>query len=100
MAVEISAARLLVYQAAVAHDESDPEITIKSSMAKLYATEMAQKVVDQALQIHGGSGVVVKDYPMERLYREVRSPRVYEGTSEIQRLIIAGRLIKGSGRES
>jgi len=100
MAVEISAARLLVYQAAVAHDESDPEITIKSSMAKLYATEMAQKVVDQALQIHGGVGVVVKDYPMERLYREVRSPRVYEGTSEIQKLIIASRLVKGSGSEA
>ncbi len=96
MAVSISASRLLVYQAAVAKDEGAPDITVKSSMAKLFATEAAQKVVDEALQIFGGNGVVVKDYPMERLYREVRSPRVYEGTSEIQRLIIAGRMIKGA----
>jgi len=96
MAVQISAARLMVYQAGAAKDENAPDITIKSSMAKLFATETAQKVVDQALQIFGGNGVVVKDYPMERLYREVRAPRVYEGTSEIQTLIIANRLIKES----
>jgi acyl-CoA dehydrogenase len=54
-------------------------------------------VVDEALQIFGGNGVVVKEYPMERLYREVRAPRVYEGTSEIQKLIIAGQVIKGVG---
>jgi alkylation response protein AidB-like acyl-CoA dehydrogenase len=98
MAVSISAARLLVYQAAVAKDEGAPDITLKSSMAKLFATESAQKVVDEALQIFGGNGVVVKEYPMERLYREVRSPRVYEGTSEIQKLIIAGQVIKGAPR--
>jgi acyl-CoA dehydrogenase len=95
MAVEVSAGRLLVYQAATAYDQGDAELTIKSSMAKMYATEMAQRVVDMALQIHGGNGLVVKDYPMERLYREVRSPRVYEGTTQIQKLIIANRLIKG-----
>jgi len=98
MAVSISAARLLVYQAAVAKDEGAPDITLKSSMAKLFATESAQKVVDEALQIFGGNGVVVKEYPMERLYREVRAPRVYEGTSEIQKLIIAGQVIKGAPR--
>jgi len=96
MAVQISAARLLVYQAASAKDNGEPDIPLKSSMAKLYATEIAQQVVDQALQIHGGNGVLVKEYPMERLYREVRSPRVYEGTSEIQKLIIANQLIKKS----
>lgn len=94
MAVEISAARLLVYQAATAYDEAAPDLTVKSSMAKMYATEMAQRVVDKALQIHGGNGVLVREYPMERLYREVRSPRVYEGTTEIQKLIIANRMIK------
>ena len=94
MAVEITAARLLVYQAAQAHDDGDPEITLKSSMAKLYATEAAQRVVDKALQIHGGNGLLTKEYPMERLYREVRAPRIYEGTSEIQKLIIAHRLMK------
>ena len=94
MAVEITAARLLVYQAAQAHDDGDPDITLKSSMAKLYATETAQKVVDKALQIHGGNGLLTKEYPMERLYREVRAPRIYEGASEIQKLIIAHRLTR------
>jgi alkylation response protein AidB-like acyl-CoA dehydrogenase len=62
-------------------------------MAKLYATEMAHRVVDQAVQIHGGTGVL-RGTPIERLYRETRAPRIYEGTSEIQRLIIARRLLR------
>lgn len=94
MIVEINCARLLVYQAALAKDNGLPDVTFKSSMAKYYATEMAQRVVDQAVQIHGGYGVLVADFPLERLYREVRAPRIYEGTSEIQQLIIASHFIK------
>ncbi|MBM4297436.1 MAG: acyl-CoA dehydrogenase [Deltaproteobacteria bacterium] len=93
MATELEAARLLVYQAAWAHDAGDAEAKQKSSMAKLYATEAAQHVVDQALQIHGGSGVVAGSIT-ERLYRDVRALRIYEGTSEIQKLVIARGLLK------
>jgi acyl-CoA dehydrogenase len=62
-------------------------------MAKLYATEAAQRVVDQAVQLHGGRGVVVGSI-VERLYREVRALRIYEGTSEIQKIVIARELIR------
>ena len=64
-----------------------------SSMAKLFATEIAQQVIDQAVQIHGGYGVC-KGYPVEKLYREIRALRIYEGTSEIQHLVIASQLLK------
>jgi len=94
MIVEVTCARLLVYQAALAKDRGKPDVTFKSSMAKYYATEMAQRVVDQAVQIHGGYGVLVDDFPLERLYREVRAPRIYEGTSEIQQIIIANHFIR------
>lgn len=93
MATEIRAARLLVYSAARLRDAGAPRVTLESSMAKLYATEMAQRVVDQAVQIHGGAGVL-RGSPIERLYREVRAARIYEGTSEIQRLIIARQLLR------
>jgi acyl-CoA dehydrogenase len=93
MATELEAARLLVYQAAWAHDCGGEEAKQKSSMAKLYATEAAQRVIDQALQIHGGTGVVVGNI-MERLYRDIRALRIYEGTSEIQKLVIARGLLK------
>jgi len=93
MATELEAARLLVYQAAWAHDCGGEEPKQKSSMAKFYATEAAQRVVDQALQIHGGSGLVAGSI-MERLYRDVRALRIYEGTSEIQKLVIARGLLK------
>ena len=65
-------------------------------MAKLYATEAAQRIVDQAVQIHGGMGVVV-DTPVARLYNDVRALRIYEGTSEIQKLVIARSLLDSSG---
>jgi len=94
MITEINCARLLVYQAAQAKDSGRSDVTFKSSMAKYYATEMAQRVVDQAVQIHGGNGVLAGDFPLERLYREVRAPRIYEGASEIQQLIIAGHVIR------
>jgi len=93
MATELEAARLLVYQAAWAADNSSADLKQKASMAKLYATEAAQRIVDQALQIHGGIGLVA-GHIMERLYRDVRALRIYEGTSEIQKLIIARGLLQ------
>ena len=93
MATELEAARLLVYQAAWAHDVGATDAKVKSSMAKFYATEAAQRIVDQALQIHGGSGLIAGSI-MERLYRDVRALRIYEGTSEIQKLVIARELLK------
>ena len=92
MATELEAARLLVYQAAWAHDSGAADAKLKSSMAKLFATEAAQRIVDQALQIHGGMGVVVGSV-VERLYRDVRALRIYEGTSEIQKIVIARGLL-------
>jgi acyl-CoA dehydrogenase len=93
MATEIRAARLLVYAAARRRDTGAARVTLESSMAKLFATEMAHRVVDQAVQIHGGAGVL-RGSAIERLYREARAPRIYEGTSEIQRLIIARQLLR------
>ena len=95
MATELEASRLLVYQAAWAHDCAGDDTKRKSSMAKFYATEAAQRIVDQALQIHGGKGLIAGSI-MERLYRDVRALRIYEGTSEIQKLIIARSLLKKS----
>jgi len=92
MATEIDAARLLVYRAAWLRDEVADRVTRESSMAKLFATEMAWRVVDQAVQIHGGYGVV-RGMPVERLYRMIRQPRVYEGPSEIQRTVIARHIL-------
>lgn len=92
MAVDLEASRLLVYQAAWYHDRRDPDLAIKSSLAKLFATEAAQRIIDQALQIHGGNGVV-EGHIMERLYRDVRALRIYEGSSEIQRIVIAKSLM-------
>jgi len=93
MATELEAARLLVYQAAWTHDCGGDGAKQKSSMAKLFATEAAQRITDQALQIHGGVGLVAGSI-MERLYRDVRALRIYEGTSEIQKLVIAQELLK------
>jgi len=95
MATELEAARLLVYQAAWAHDQADSRAGMHSSMAKFYATEAAQRIVDQALQIHGGSGLIAGSI-MERLYRDVRALRIYEGTTEIQKVIIARELLAKS----
>src|SRR5262245_6023878 len=93
MATELEAARLLVHQAAWMNDQRHQELPLKSAIAKLFATEAAQRIVDQSLQIHGGNGVVVGNI-LERLYRDVRALRIYEGTSEIQRLTIAKHLLK------
>jgi acyl-CoA dehydrogenase len=88
MATDLDAARLLVARAAWTKDHGQDRVTRESSMAKLFATEAAQRIVDRAVQIHGGRGVE-RGTVVERLYREVRALRIYEGTSEIQRLVIA-----------
>jgi acyl-CoA dehydrogenase len=96
MAVSIDAAALLIYRAAWTKDRSPGErITREAAMAKLFATEEAQKIIDQSVQLFGGLGVV-KGNVVEELYREVRALRIYEGTSEIQKLIIAADVMKGS----
>ena len=93
MAVELDAARLLVHRAAWRKDSGAERITTEAAMAKLYATESAQRIIDAAVQIHGGAGLV-RGATVEHLYRDVRALRIYEGTSEIQRLIIGGQLLK------
>ena len=95
MALAVDAAALLVYRAAWAKDSSRKRITLEAAMAKLFATEAAQQVIDSAVQLCGGTGVV-SGAVVERLYREIRALRIYEGTSEIQKLVIAGTLIKGN----
>jgi acyl-CoA dehydrogenase len=95
MATRIEAGRLLVRRAAAAYDGGAPahEITTSAAQAKLFATETAQWVVDQAVQLHGARGLQ-KGHLLERLYREVRAPRIYEGASEVQRTIIARGLMQ------
>lgn len=92
MATSVDAMALLVYRAAWTRDSGAERVTREAAMAKLYATESAQRVIDDAVQIFGGRGVVVGE-PVERLYREIRALRIYEGTSEIQKLVIAGQMI-------
>ncbi len=93
MATDLSAARLLVYRAAWEKDRGAPRVTLEAAMAKAFATEAAQRIVDDAVQILGGRGVLA-DNAVDRLYRSVRALRIYEGTTEIQQLIIAGQLVK------
>jgi len=93
MATELSAARLLVYRAAWAADQGAERVTLEAAMAKSFATEAAQRIVDDAVQVLGGVGVLA-GHPVERLYRAVRALRVYEGTTEIQQLVIATRLLE------
>lgn len=93
MVTNLDAARLLVYRAAYLKDTGTAGVTRQASEAKLFATEAAGKIVDSALQIHGGSGLIHGSV-IERLYRDVRALRIYEGTSEIQKLVIASQLLK------
>ncbi len=88
MALGIDAAALLIYRAAWAKDQGAERVTREASMAKLFATETAQKVIDEAVQLHGGLGVK-KGVKVEELYRDIRALRIYEGASEVQQLIIA-----------
>lgn len=94
MAVKVDAAALLAYRAAWLHDSGGVSIGREASIAKLYCSEAAQEVVDQALQIFGGTGVL-QGATIERLYRHVRAFRIFDGTSEIQKLVIAKHLLKG-----
>lgn len=88
MALDIDASALLVYRAAWAKDSGAARVTREAAMAKLFSTEQAQKVIDRAVQLHGGDGVR-SGAVVERLYREIRALRIYEGASDVQRVIIA-----------
>ncbi len=92
MALNIDASALLIYRAAWVKDCVADRVTREAAMAKLYATETAQKIIDDAIQIFGGQGVVFGE-TVEKLYREVRSLRIYEGASEVQKIIIAGQAL-------
>lgn len=94
MALEIDAAALLVYRAAWMKDQGAARISREAAMAKLYATEAAQRVIDTAVQLHGGDGVRQGE-TVERLYREIRALRIYEGASDVQRLVIARAVLAG-----
>ena len=93
-ATRIEAARLLTYRAAYLKERGE-RTTLQSSMAKLYASEIAVRVADDCVQIHGGYGFV-KDYPAEKYFRDVKLTTIGEGTSEIQRLVIARQLLSRS----
>ena len=88
MALGNDASALLVYRAAWAKDKGQPRITREAAMAKLYATDTAQATIDRAVQLFGGAGVVSGNM-VERLYREIRALRIYEGASEVQKVVIA-----------
>ena len=97
MAVDVDASALLVYRAAWARDNGAASVTREAAMAKLYATEAAQRVVDHAVQLFGGLGVVTGS-TVEALYRDIRPLRIYEGTTEIQKLVVARETLKERGR--
>lgn len=96
MAVEIEAARQFMFSAAVMKDRGE-KYTMHASMAKLFASEMVNRVVGKCIQMHGGYGFT-KDYPVERLYRDARVFTIYEGTSEIQRIVISNNILKDKGK--
>lgn len=93
MATEIEAARQLIYSTAVRKDAGDPESSKLCAMSKLYAAEMANRVAYKAVQIHGGYGYI-KEYKVERFYRDARITSIYEGTSQVQQMVISGSLLK------
>ena len=95
MATELQAARLMIRHAAARLDAGDPEATLHCAMAKRFATDTGFRVCDDALQLHGGYGYL-KDYPIERFFRDVRVHQILEGTNEIMRVIIARRLLAGA----
>jgi butyryl-CoA dehydrogenase len=92
MATQIDVARQMAWHAATLRDAGEPCLK-EASMAKLFASEMAERVCSDALQIHGGYGYVA-DFPVERIYRDVRVCQIYEGTSDIQRLVIGRALLQ------
>jgi acyl-CoA dehydrogenase len=92
-ATEVDAAALLVYRAAWKKDQGAARVTSEAAMAKMFATEAAQRVIDRAVQIHGGAGVT-KGVKVEELYREIRALRIYEGATEVQKIVIAREALK------
>ncbi|MBX9841134.1 MAG: acyl-CoA dehydrogenase family protein [Xanthobacteraceae bacterium] len=92
-ATEVDAAALLVYRAAWTKDQGAQRVTRESAMAKMFATEAAQRVIDRAVQLHGGAGVT-KGVKVEELYREIRALRIYEGATEVQKIVIAREALK------
>ena len=94
MAVDVDASALLIYRAAWAKDSGAARVTREAAMAKLFATDHAQQVIDKAVQLHGGDGVRHGE-TVERLYREIRALRIYEGASDVQRVVIARQTLGG-----
>ena len=94
-AIDLTAGRLLAYRAAWQKDQGAERITVEAAMAKAFSTEAAQRVVDRAVQVLGGRGVLA-DHPVDRLYRAVRALRIYEGTTEVQQLIVGDAVVKGT----
>jgi acyl-CoA dehydrogenase len=97
MALEIDAAALLIYRAAWIKDRGAARVTREAAMAKLYATEAAQRVIDAAVQLHGGLGVVSGN-SAETLYREIRALRIYEGATDVQKVVIARSILSHAER--
>ncbi|WP_293440548.1 acyl-CoA dehydrogenase family protein [Planktotalea sp.] len=95
MAVDIDASALLIYRAAWAKDSGAPRVTREAAMAKLFSTDQAQKIIDKAVQLHGGDGVRSGEI-VEKLYREIRALRIYEGASDVQRVIIARQTMENN----
>jgi len=96
MALDVDASALLVYRAAWTKDSGAPRVTREAAMAKLFATDHAQGVIDRAVQLHGGDGVKCGEV-VERLYRDIRALRIYEGASDVQRIVIARQALAASG---
>jgi alkylation response protein AidB-like acyl-CoA dehydrogenase len=93
MAADVEAARQLVYHAAVLKDANSPEASSACSIAKYFAAEAANRCAYKAVQIHGGYGYI-REYKVERIYRDARITTIYEGTSQVQQMVIAGNLLK------
>ena len=98
-ATEVDAAALLVYRAAWTKDNGAQRVTREAAMAKMFATEAAQRVIDRAVQLHGGAGVT-KGVKVEELYREIRALRIYEGATEVQKIVIAREALKARAAKS
>jgi acyl-CoA dehydrogenase len=98
-ASEVDASALLVYRAAWTKDQGAARVTREAAMAKMFATEAAQRVIDRAVQLHGGLGIT-KGVKVEELYREIRALRIYEGATEVQKVVIARDLLKNRSGKS
>ena len=95
MATELEAARLMIYRAADALDRADPQASMYSAMAKRFATDLGFKIVNDALQVHGGYGYL-RDYGLEKLVRDLRVHQILEGTNEIMRVVVSRKLLGGN----